>query len=287
MTIRVAACQIDPQIGEVEANLARIERAVTEAASAGASSPWCPRRRSPATRSPRSTRRAGRAPGEPSSPPTGSGHGRGARITVIAGTLEAEGDAVYNAADPDRAGGQQLTYRKMHLPFLGVDRFATPGPGAAMGGRGRRDAGRGPHLLRPPLPRGGPRLRPRGRRPHLPAHELADRGRVPSRPVRAGARRGEPLLPPRRGPGRHRARDDVHGPLRVRRPGRGAAGGRLRHRRGAAPRRGRRRARAPRPTCGAVPASTSGTRSRTAGPGLYARLGEPGVDRLHRRCLEC
>ena len=35
-TLRVAACQIDPQLGEVEANLERIATAVTEAAAASA-----------------------------------------------------------------------------------------------------------------------------------------------------------------------------------------------------------------------------------------------------------
>ena len=36
MTIRVAGCQIDPQLGEVDHNLERIERAVADAAAAGA-----------------------------------------------------------------------------------------------------------------------------------------------------------------------------------------------------------------------------------------------------------
>ena len=35
-TLRVAACQIDPQLGEVERNLERIDRAVTDAVQAGA-----------------------------------------------------------------------------------------------------------------------------------------------------------------------------------------------------------------------------------------------------------
>ena len=129
MTIRVAACQIDPQIGAVEENLARIERAVTEAATAGAKLAVVPEaavtgyafasldearpvaRRASVLATDRLREMA-------------TAHG----MTVIAGTLEAEGDALYNTAiltDPD---GQQLTYRKMHLPFLGVDRFATPGP---------------------------------------------------------------------------------------------------------------------------------------------------------------
>ena len=36
MSVRVAACQIDPEIGQVDRNLERIERSVIEAAHAGA-----------------------------------------------------------------------------------------------------------------------------------------------------------------------------------------------------------------------------------------------------------
>jgi 5-aminopentanamidase len=129
MTIRVAACQIDPQIGEVEANLDRIERAVADAAGAGARLAVLPEaavtgyafasldearpiaRRATALAADRLRAVAGTH-----------------RLTVIAGTLEAEGDAVYNAAVLATPDGRQVTYRKMHLPFLGVDRFATPGP---------------------------------------------------------------------------------------------------------------------------------------------------------------
>ena len=52
------------------------------------------------------------------------------RMTVICGTLEAQGDEVFNAALMATPDGRRYTYRKMHLPFLGVDRFATPGPDA-------------------------------------------------------------------------------------------------------------------------------------------------------------
>jgi predicted amidohydrolase len=50
------------------------------------------------------------------------------RMTVICGTLEAQGDEVFNSALVAIPDGRRYTYRKMHLPFLGVDRFATPGP---------------------------------------------------------------------------------------------------------------------------------------------------------------
>ena len=51
-------------------------------------------------------------------------------LTVICGTLEAQGDEVFNAALMATPDGRRYTYRKMHLPFLGIDRFATPGPDA-------------------------------------------------------------------------------------------------------------------------------------------------------------
>ena len=46
---------------------------------------------------------------------------------VVAGFIERDGEKFYNAAmliGPDRVIGN---YRKVHLPFLGVDRFLTPG----------------------------------------------------------------------------------------------------------------------------------------------------------------
>ncbi|HTV55479.1 MAG TPA: carbon-nitrogen hydrolase family protein [Terriglobia bacterium] len=47
--------------------------------------------------------------------------------TVVVGMLEREGDKLYNAAAVLGPGGILGSYRKAHLPFLGIDRFATPG----------------------------------------------------------------------------------------------------------------------------------------------------------------
>lgn len=49
------------------------------------------------------------------------------RITVVVGTLEKEGDALYNSAIILAPSGIIGVYRKAHLPFLGVDRFASRG----------------------------------------------------------------------------------------------------------------------------------------------------------------
>jgi 5-aminopentanamidase len=47
--------------------------------------------------------------------------------TVVAGMLERAGDKVYNAAAVVAPHGVLGSYRKVHLPYLGVDRFVTPG----------------------------------------------------------------------------------------------------------------------------------------------------------------
>lgn len=46
---------------------------------------------------------------------------------VIYGLLESDGDRIFNAAVLVGPDGVVDSYRKIHLPFLGIDRFATPG----------------------------------------------------------------------------------------------------------------------------------------------------------------
>jgi len=48
-------------------------------------------------------------------------------VHAIAGLIEREGDTLYNAAILVGPEGLIGSYRKTHLPFLGVDRFVTPG----------------------------------------------------------------------------------------------------------------------------------------------------------------
>lgn len=128
MAFRVAALQLDPQLGEVDRNLDRIERAVAEAAAAGADLAVAPEaavtgyafasaseampvaRRATASAADRLAEVAARH-----------------RISIICGSIEAEGDELYNAAMLLTADGRRFVYRKTHLPFLGVDRFVTPG----------------------------------------------------------------------------------------------------------------------------------------------------------------
>jgi predicted amidohydrolase len=131
MTIRVAACQIDPQLGEVDRNLEHIERVVAEAAAAGARLVVLPEaavtgyvfenldealtvaQRAVAVAEQRLADAAVKA-----------------GVALIVGTLEAEAREVFNTALIFSGDGRRFRYRKMHLPYLGVDRFATPGPDA-------------------------------------------------------------------------------------------------------------------------------------------------------------
>ncbi len=130
-TLRVAACQIDPQLGDVEGNLERIGRAVAEAAAAGAVLAVLPEAAitgyafASLEEALPVARRAGVVAHN-----VLTGMAEVHRMTVICGTLEAQGDEVFNAALVSTPDGQRYTYRKMHLPYLGVDRFTTPGPDA-------------------------------------------------------------------------------------------------------------------------------------------------------------
>ena len=130
-TLRVAALQIDPVIGEVDANLARIETAATDANAAGAVLAVAPEaavtgyafdsrdealavaRRAGVVAADRLADVAAR---------TG--------MAIICGTLEAVGDEVFNTALILSPDGARHVYRKLHLPYLGADRFVTPGPDA-------------------------------------------------------------------------------------------------------------------------------------------------------------
>jgi predicted amidohydrolase len=48
-------------------------------------------------------------------------------VWCVFGLLERSGNALFNAAALIGPGGLIASYRKIHLPFLGVDRFVTPG----------------------------------------------------------------------------------------------------------------------------------------------------------------
>ncbi len=131
MTIRVAACQIDPQLGEVDRNLERIERAVAEAVASGARLVVLPEAAvtgyvfehldEALTVAQRASVVAEQRLADLAAANS---------VALIVGSLEAEGRGVFNTALIFAEDGRRYRYRKMHLPYLGVDRFATPGPDA-------------------------------------------------------------------------------------------------------------------------------------------------------------
>ena len=55
---------------------------------------------------------------------------QGAGVHVVFGMLEQDGDRIFNAAALCGPSGLIANYRKVHLPWLGVDRFTSPGDGA-------------------------------------------------------------------------------------------------------------------------------------------------------------
>jgi predicted amidohydrolase len=131
MTIRVAACQIDPQLGEVDRNLERIERAVADAAAEGPKLIVLPEAATTgyvfeSLDEALTVAHRASAVADDRLAALAAEHG----VALIVGTLEAEGNEVFNTALIYAEDGRRYRYRKVHLPYLGVDRFATPGPDA-------------------------------------------------------------------------------------------------------------------------------------------------------------
>ncbi len=126
--MRVAVAQIEPKLAEKERNLeaclARLDAAAAEGAellvlpecalpgymfeSAEEALPFAEEIPGPSTETlERESRRLG--------------------MHVVCGLLERDGDALRNSAVLVGPDGLVGTYRKSHLPFLGVDRFVVPG----------------------------------------------------------------------------------------------------------------------------------------------------------------
>ena len=126
--MQVAVAQIDPQLGEKERNLAACVARMDEAAAAGAQLLVLPECAIPGymfDSGDEALPFAEEIPG----PSTAALERECARlgIHVVCGLLERDGDALRNAAVLVGPDGLIGTYRKTHLPFLGVDRFVVPG----------------------------------------------------------------------------------------------------------------------------------------------------------------
>jgi len=126
--MRVAVAQMEPRLAEKERNLdAALER-LEEAAAAGAHLLVLPECAIPGymfDSAEEALPYAEEIPG----PTTEAFERECARLGVhaITGLLERDGDTLYNAAILVGPDGLIGSYRKTHLPFLGVDRFVTPG----------------------------------------------------------------------------------------------------------------------------------------------------------------
>ena len=131
MSVRVSACQIDPEIGQVDRNLERIERSLLEAVRAGVELAVFPEAAvtgyaySSLDEAQPVARRASAVAADRLAT-LAQEH----RVSIICGSLEPEGDEIYNVALILSSDGRRFRYSKTHLPFLGIDRFATPGPDA-------------------------------------------------------------------------------------------------------------------------------------------------------------
>lgn len=131
MITRVAAVQFAPGLGEVHRNLDVIEAMGADAVGRGATlvvAPECA-----VTGYVFETRTEALAVARSAGAAAETRMSRFARrygATIVTGTLLTAEEALYNAAIIATPDGDIRRYAKTHLPFLGVDRFAQPGPEA-------------------------------------------------------------------------------------------------------------------------------------------------------------
>jgi predicted amidohydrolase len=128
MSIKVAVAQIDPQLGQNERNLETCIARLEEAAAAGAQLLVLPECAIPGyvfDSLEEALEHAEEVPG----PSTEALEAVCRRLGVytVCGMLERDGDRLRNAAVFVGPDGLIGTYWKSHLPYLGADRFATPG----------------------------------------------------------------------------------------------------------------------------------------------------------------
>lgn len=126
--MRVAVAQIDPKLGEVERNLEACVSYLEQASAHGAQLLVLPECAIPGYMF-ESPEQALPFAEEIPGPSTETLQRECARLGtyVVCGMLERDGDALRNSAVLVGPEGLAGTYRKAHLPFLGVDRFVVPG----------------------------------------------------------------------------------------------------------------------------------------------------------------
>jgi len=126
--MRVAVAQIEPALAENERNLDACLARIEEAAAAGAELLVLPECAIPGymfDSLEEAMPFAEEIPGPSTEALVGACRKLG--MHVVCGLLERDGELLRNAAVLVGPDGLIGTYRKTHLPFLGVDRFVTPG----------------------------------------------------------------------------------------------------------------------------------------------------------------
>lgn len=127
-SVRVALVQNDPQLGRFETNLRSILRDISVAAQNGATLilfPECALSGYVFESLAEANSSCDTLPGIASEAIRNACRELG--VYVIAGMLEKEGERIYNTAFAIGPEGLISSYRKCHLPFVGVDRFTTSG----------------------------------------------------------------------------------------------------------------------------------------------------------------
>ena len=126
--MKIAGVQMDVRLGQVQDNLARFDERASEAAGQGAELivfPECA-----ATGYCFNSLEEARPFAEPTNGPiVATVHELCAKLGVhiVFGYLETDGQNVFNGCACVGPKGLVGSYRKIHLPYLGVDRFVAPG----------------------------------------------------------------------------------------------------------------------------------------------------------------
>ncbi len=126
--VRVAAVQMEPRLGDLDANLKAILGRFREATAAGARLvvfPECALTGYAFESKDEAMTCSETVPG-PSTKEVAAACAEAGAFAVY-GLLERDGDVFYNCAALVGPEGLIAAYRKVHLPFMGADRFAEPG----------------------------------------------------------------------------------------------------------------------------------------------------------------
>ncbi len=125
MSVTVAVSQLDPRIGDTEGNLVRVTEAIQTAEADLVVLPECALQGYGYDLPLEAAAIAQPVPGPATERVAEVCRAEGRH--AVFGLIERVGDRYYNSAVLVGPEGVVGTYRKMHLPFMGVDRFAWPG----------------------------------------------------------------------------------------------------------------------------------------------------------------